>query len=92
VATDRQIAANRLNRQRWRGHSLDGIARLRAAARRHKPWLQSTGPRTASGKKRSSRNALTHGGRSAGVVAAHRRIVELLGAVRDRTNEVSAKA
>jgi hypothetical protein len=32
-----------------------------------KPWLKSTGPKTKSGKKRSSRNALKHGGRSAPV-------------------------
>ena len=28
---------------------------------RVKPWLRSTGPRTAAGKARSSRNALQHG-------------------------------
>ncbi len=29
-----------------------------------KPWLKSTGPKTKSGKKRSSLNALKHGERS----------------------------
>lgn len=35
------------------------------AIRRWAPWAKSTGPRTASGKARSSRNARKHGRRSA---------------------------
>jgi hypothetical protein len=38
---------------------------LEEAATRNKPWLKSTGPRTASGKRRASTNALTHGERAA---------------------------
>ncbi len=30
-------------------------------ARKSKPWLRSTGPKTAAGKARSARNALKHG-------------------------------
>lgn len=33
--------------------------------RAQKPWLATTGPKTLAGKKRSSRNALKHGQRSA---------------------------
>lgn len=32
-----------------------------ALIRAQKPWEKSTGPKTAEGKKRSSRNAVTHG-------------------------------
>lgn len=32
--------------------------------RKNRPWEKSTGPKTAKGKKRSSYNALKHGGRS----------------------------
>jgi hypothetical protein len=33
-----------------------GRERLRRSALEHQPWLHSTGPRTATGKKRSSEN------------------------------------
>ena len=35
-----------------------GIERIREAARRNKPWLKSTGPRTPEGKRISSQNAI----------------------------------
>ena len=44
-----------------------GLAALRASARRNRPWLASTGPRTAAGKAAASANALWHGERSAGM-------------------------
>lgn len=62
--TPRQIA-NRMNRKRWRGHSAEGLARLRAAAHAARPWEKSTGPRSAAGKAASRRNARRHDGRSA---------------------------
>jgi hypothetical protein len=37
---------------------------LRATALRNKPWLRSTGPKTAAGKARSRQNATKHGERS----------------------------
>lgn len=40
------------------------IAHQRAVAKAHKPWLKSTGPRTESGKRRSSQNRMVHGARS----------------------------
>lgn len=59
-----------------------GRASLQASTRRNRPWLQSTGPRTAQGKARSSRNALKHGQRSAGartVDFSLHRTLELVG-------------
>ena len=52
--------------------------------RRTKPWLQSTGPRTAAGKARVARNAYRHGFRSrayAGIAAVlrwQRRVVRAM--------------
>jgi hypothetical protein len=37
------------------------IDTLRAALVVRQPWLQSTGPRTAAGKRRASANAVRHG-------------------------------
>lgn len=39
------------------GWTPDRRAKQSAAIRRWRPWEQSTGPRTAEGKRRSSRNA-----------------------------------
>ena len=36
-------------------------AKQAEAIRRHKPWEKSTGPKTAHGKRRSSKNAFTGG-------------------------------
>lgn len=54
--------------------------RAAASARMHtrKPWLKSTGPRTAAGKSRACMNALKHGNRSAAVITAHRETVHYL--------------
>lgn len=41
--------------------SAEGLASLRAAARRNRPWEQSTGPQTTAGKARSRMNAYKHG-------------------------------
>ena len=52
-----------------------------------KPWSFSTGPRTAEGKKRCSRNALKHGFRSSGarkfyaLMTKHRRWLKAVEAV-----------
>src|SRR5690349_12761954 len=42
-----------------------GLTSLRTTALKNKPWLRSTGPRTAAGKDRSKLNATKHGERSA---------------------------
>lgn len=39
----------------------EGLASLRAAAERNRPWERSTGPRTTGGKARSRMNAWKHG-------------------------------
>jgi hypothetical protein len=44
----------------------------------HKPWRQSTGPRTARGKAISRMNALKHGRRSAAVMAERRTVKHYL--------------
>ena len=57
MATQRQIEANRRNRAKRRGLTDAGRQRLRDAAREHRPWQHSTGPRTPEGKRRSRGNA-----------------------------------
>ena len=42
--------------RRSNGLTREGRERLREAAKRNKPWLHSTGPRTAAGKARSAEN------------------------------------
>ena len=51
-----------------------GLNSLRSAAQRNKPWLRSTGPRTAAGKDRSKLNAVKHNERSARSRAAWREL------------------
>jgi hypothetical protein len=84
-----QHLAHAPRRRRPRPYRLTaaGLAALRASALRNKPWLASTGPRTAAGKARSSANALRHGERSAdarqrrGEAAELMRVLRLLRAV-----------
>lgn len=52
----RRSEINRRNRQKWRGMTPEGKDRVRAAILLRRPWEHSTGPRTAEGKARSSRN------------------------------------
>lgn len=51
-----RVAAGRANRAKRGPLSADGRQRLRQAASRTRPWLFSTGPRTAEGKSRSALN------------------------------------
>jgi hypothetical protein len=52
----RRVAAGRENQKRRNADTDDGRERLRAAALRNRPWLQSTGPRTPEGKARAAEN------------------------------------
>lgn len=52
-------------------------ARQAAAIKSWKPWEQSTGPRTASGKAQASRNA-DKGGRRAKLRASLRQVRDIL--------------
>jgi len=51
-----RVSAGRANRRRRGPLTEAGRERLRAAAFRNKPWLHSSGPRTAEGKAQASRN------------------------------------
>lgn len=76
--TPRQVAA-RKNRKRWRGHTMEGLERLRAAAHEGRPWEKSTGPRSVAGKHASRQNARRHDGRSLVLLPdPTRRFLELL--------------
>ena len=52
----RRVLAGRLNRQNRGPLTSEGRERLRQAAREHRPWLSSTGPRSAAGKARAAAN------------------------------------
>ena len=54
-----------------------GMASLQSTIRRNQPWRRSSGPRTAIGKARASRNALRHGERSAETIE-HLRLIRLI--------------
>ena len=88
LATERQIAANRENRRRWKGHTPEGSERLRRAAIRNRQWMRSTGPRTDAGKSRSRQNALKHGARSAEAVHHRKAMNEALRAMGDLTPDL----
>lgn len=62
--TPRQRTAANARAHRKQGFTPDGLERLRAAAVENKPWTRSTGPTSASGKARSSRNAWKGGCRT----------------------------
>jgi hypothetical protein len=70
IVTPRQAAA-RKNRKKWKGHSPEGLEALRQRARANRPWEFSTGPRSADGKRISSMNAVTHGGRANTLLPPH---------------------
>lgn len=52
----KRVAAGRANRAKRKPLSAESREKLRQAIRRNKPWLNSTGPVTEKGKKKSARN------------------------------------
>lgn len=52
----KRVAAGRANRAKRKPISAETREKLRKAIRRNKPWLWSTGPKTAAGKKKSASN------------------------------------
>ena len=52
----RRVIAGKLNRAKRRGLTAAGRERLRQSALAHRPWVFSTGPRTAAGKLRVAAN------------------------------------
>jgi len=65
-------------------------ARQALRIRQSKPWVRSTGPKTAQGKAASAINARTHGMRSAASLAEFRRVRRYLRLCRERTDLVAA--
>ena len=55
-ANPRRVVAGRRNRLLRGPLTPEGRERLRQAVMKTKPWLSSTGPRTAAGKARSAEN------------------------------------
>lgn len=66
--------AGRKNRARRGPLTPEGLARLRAAALRDRPWEHATGPRTPAGKAKA---ALNGAGKATGVRAARREVAAL---------------
>ena len=56
VPNPRRVEAGRRNWAKRKGFTPEGLARLREAALRNKPWKHSTGPKTAAGKAIVGRN------------------------------------
>jgi hypothetical protein len=52
----KRVAAGKRNRQKSKGLTPAGRAKLREAALRNQPWRFSTGPRTAEGKAKVALN------------------------------------
>jgi hypothetical protein len=76
----KRVAAGRLNGAKRGPLTPDGLARLRAAALRDRPWEHSTGPRTPAGKAKAALNGT---GRAKGVRAARREVAALKGLFAD---------
>lgn len=55
-SSPRRVAAGRANRAKRGPLTAWGRQRLREAALRNRPWLFSTGPKTAEGKSRAAAN------------------------------------
>ena len=55
-ANPRRVAAGRANWLKRRGFTAEGRQRLRELALVRRPWLHSTGPKTAAGKARVALN------------------------------------
>jgi hypothetical protein len=68
------------------GWTVERRQRQREAIRNWRPWQQSTGPRSAAGKTRSSRNA-DRGGRREALRADLRHFAELIAALDDEQRE-----
>ena len=56
VPNPRRVAAGRLNRQKRRGFTQEGLEAIRQAAARNQPWRFSTGPRSPEGKAQVAQN------------------------------------
>jgi hypothetical protein len=78
MLSQKKLEANRRNLAKRRPLTEEGRERLRAAARRNRPWERSTGPRTDAGKAAASKNALKHGRETAAVREFRARAIRFL--------------
>jgi len=58
MTNPRRVAAGKRNRALRGPLSVEGVERLREAAKKNQPWHASTGPRSLPGKKIASQNAV----------------------------------
>ena len=84
-------------KRRPKGWTPERRAQQAELIRSSKPWLKSTGPRTAKGKARSASNALKHGFRSRAFIEQvrnERRLIRDAGAIiaLAKTNLATVKA
>ena len=56
-----EVEAAGVKRPRMGPRTPEGLERLRQSAFTNRPWERSTGPRSATGKMRSSLNSIVHG-------------------------------
>ncbi len=56
IPNPKRVAAGRRNQRKWKGLTEAGRLRQRESVLQRKPWLRSTGPRTAEGKAKSALN------------------------------------
>ncbi len=61
-----------------RGWTLEQRSRQAELIHRWRPWEKSSGPKTASGKAKSSQNAFRHGGRSQKTIIKNRELRNLM--------------
>src|SRR5215470_11303114 len=79
----RRVAAGKLNRRKRGPLTPEGRERLRQAALTNRPWLASTGPRTAEGKARAARNGKARQKGQQSVREVRRSLAEVVGLVND---------
>jgi hypothetical protein len=79
----RRVAAGRLNREKRGPLTPEGRERLRQAALAGRPWLHSTGPKSAAGKARVAQNGRSGQAGELSARAVRREFAALAGLVAD---------
>lgn len=86
----RRVAAGRRNRLKRKGLTPEGRQRLRESALNHKPWLQTCGPRTAEGKRRSASNARARQSGDLSVRAIRSELADVNDLIREMQSTIKA--